>query len=173
MFHSADKFRRGTFLCCVSELLRLRKTLSIRRGSFKRFHRFFLSHSAEELRRGESFSFSLILVIDKVWITRGEIIKIFAKFFCHRVPKNFVVEPFCAVSQKYSGSEKVNGQEVVVEYQDIPSITFCLIVPKKFVWEPFCVSLFPRIEEVYVKEVEESIKNLRRNISVSQCRETS
>ena len=66
------------------------------------------------------------------------------------MPKNFVVEPFCDVSQKYSGSEKVIGQEKGEEYQDIPSITFCLIVPKKFVGEPFCVSLIPCIEDVYV-----------------------
>ena len=96
-----------------------------------------------------------------------------SKFFCHRVAKNFVVEPFCAVSDKYSGSEEVNGQEVGGEYQDIPSLTFCLMVPKKFVGEHFCVSLIPGIEEVYVKELEGKIKNLRRNISVSQCRETS
>ena len=73
-----------------------------------------------------------------------------SKCFCHRVPKNFVVEHFCDVSQKYSGSEKVIGQEKGEKYQDIPSITFCLIVPKKFVGEPFCVSLIPCIEDVYV-----------------------
>ena len=31
------------------------------------------------------------------------------KFFCLTVPKNFVEEPFCAVFQKTSGSEKVYG----------------------------------------------------------------
>ena len=34
-----------------------------------------------------------------------------SKFFCLRLPKNFVEEPFCAVFQKFSGSEKVYGAE--------------------------------------------------------------
>ena len=32
-----------------------------------------------------------------------------SKFICVTVPKNFVEEPFCAVFQKTSGSEKVYG----------------------------------------------------------------
>ena len=32
-----------------------------------------------------------------------------SKIFCLTVPKNFVEEPFCAVFQKISGSEKVYG----------------------------------------------------------------
>ena len=36
-------------------------------------------------------------------------ITILSKFFCLTVPKNFVEEPFCAVFQKISGSEKVYG----------------------------------------------------------------
>ena len=32
-----------------------------------------------------------------------------SKIFCLTVPKNFVGEPFCAVFQKISGSEKVYG----------------------------------------------------------------
>ena len=31
------------------------------------------------------------------------------KIFCLTVPKNLVGEPFCAVFQKISGSEKVDG----------------------------------------------------------------
>ena len=34
-----------------------------------------------------------------------------AKVFCLTVPKHFVEEPFCAVFQKASGSEKVYGKE--------------------------------------------------------------
>ena len=34
-----------------------------------------------------------------------------SKFFCLTVPKIFVGEPFCAVFQKVSGSEKVYGEE--------------------------------------------------------------
>ena len=32
-----------------------------------------------------------------------------SKFSCFTVPKNFVGEPFCALFQKISGSEKVYG----------------------------------------------------------------
>ena len=40
----------------------------------------------------------------------GGVIKIFRrKFFCHRVPKNFVGKHFCAVFQKNSASEKDYG----------------------------------------------------------------
>ena len=34
-----------------------------------------------------------------------------SKFFCLRVPKQFVGEKFCAVFQKVSGSEKLYGIE--------------------------------------------------------------
>ena len=51
--HSAEKFRRGTLLCCVSEIFRQRKSLWIRRGGVSRFSvENFLSHSAEKIRRG-------------------------------------------------------------------------------------------------------------------------
>ena len=36
----------------------------------------------------------------------------FVEFFCLAVPKKFAGEPFCAVFQKISGSEKVYGQEL-------------------------------------------------------------
>ena len=32
-----------------------------------------------------------------------------SKVFCLIVPKNFVEEPFCAVFQKFSGSQKLYG----------------------------------------------------------------
>ena len=32
-----------------------------------------------------------------------------SKYFCLTVPKNFIVEPFCAVFQKNFGSETVYG----------------------------------------------------------------
>ena len=53
--HSAEKFRRGTLLCCVSENLRWRKSLWIR-GGWGEVSRFsfenFLSDGAEKFRRG-------------------------------------------------------------------------------------------------------------------------
>ena len=53
---------------------------------------------------------SLISGAEKVWIReRGEYQGFLSKFFCLRVPKNFVGEPFCVVFQKKFGCEKVNG----------------------------------------------------------------
>ena len=43
------------------------------------------------------------------WIRGGEYQDFPSKIFCLTVPKNFVVETFCAVFQKISGSEKVYG----------------------------------------------------------------
>ena len=50
--HSAEKLRRGTLLCCVSESFRWPKSLWIRGGGVSRFSvESFLSHSAENFRR--------------------------------------------------------------------------------------------------------------------------
>ena len=69
-----------------------------------------------------------------------------SKFFCPAVPKNFVGEPFCAVFQKVSGSEKFmdKGER---EYQDFPSKISCHTVPKNFVAESFSVSIISGIEK--------------------------
>ena len=71
----------------------------------------FLPHSAENFHRGESFSVSLLSGIEKVYASEGyvTIFDFLSKFFCLTMPKNFVGKPFCAVFQKNSCSEKVNG----------------------------------------------------------------
>ena len=59
---------------------------------------------------GNPLSVSLLSGAEKVWIReRGEYQDFLSKISCLTVPKNFVGEPFCAVFQKISGSEKVNG----------------------------------------------------------------
>ena len=69
----------------------------------------FLSHSAEIFCGGESFSVSIFSGIEKFYASEGyvTIFDFLSKFFCPTVPKCFLVEPFCAVFQKNSGSEKV------------------------------------------------------------------
>ena len=67
------------------------------------------------------------------------------------MPKNFVGEPFCAVFQKISGSQKVYGYGGGGEYEEFPSKNFCLTVLKNFVGEPF-YAVFQKIsgsEKVY------------------------
>ena len=68
------------------------------------------------------------------------------EIFCLTVPKHFVGEPFCAVFQNISGSQKVYGWGGG-EYQDFPSKIFCLTVPKKFVGESFSNSINSGIEK--------------------------
>ena len=76
--------------------------------------------------------------------------------FCLTVPKYFVEEPFDAVFQKFSGSEKVygwvgGGGGRGREDHDFQSKIFCLTVPKNFVGESFC-AVFQKIsgsEKVY------------------------
>ena len=59
----------------------------------------------------ESIRVSLISGMEKFFASAGyvTIFDFLSKFFCLTVTKNFVGEPFCAVFQKNSGSEKVNG----------------------------------------------------------------
>ena len=55
----------------------------------------FLSHGAEKIQRGESFSISLISGNEKVWMKRGGEYQDFpSKIFCLTVPINFVGELF-------------------------------------------------------------------------------
>ena len=70
--HSGEKFRRGTFLCCVSENFWKRKLLWIRGGVVSGFSvDNILSHSAENLRRGTSLCFVEFLVSKKFMEKRG------------------------------------------------------------------------------------------------------
>ena len=71
----------------------------------------FLSHSAEKFRR-----WALLCCVwensrgrKSLWIREGggEYQDLPSKIFCLTVPKNSVGEPFCAIFQKISGSEKV------------------------------------------------------------------
>ena len=59
----------------------------------------------------EPIRVSLIADMEKFFASAGyvTIFDFLSKFFCLTVTKNFVGEPFCAVFQKNSGSEKVNG----------------------------------------------------------------
>ena len=58
---------------------------------------------------GEPFGVSETFRYRKVLCFRGLCHDFLSKVFCHTVAKNFVEEPFCAVFQKNSGSQKVYG----------------------------------------------------------------
>ena len=61
------------------------------------------------------------------------------KASCLTVPKNLVVDSFCAVFQIFIGNKKlwIRG-----EYQYFPEKVCCLTVLNNFVGEPFSVSLY-------------------------------
>ena len=73
-----------------------------------------------------------------------------SKTFCLTVPKNFVVETFCAVFQKFPVAKKFMDKGGG-EYQDFPSKIFCLTVPKISVGESFTVALNSGIEKVWIR----------------------
>ena len=58
-----------------------------------------------------------------------------SKYFCLRVPKIFVEEPFCAVFQKISGSQKAIGKDEEESIKTFCRNFFCLKVPKLFIGE--------------------------------------
>ena len=88
-------------------------------GGIKIFRRKFLSHSAENLSRGESFSVAIFSGIEKVWIREGgEYQDCPSKIFCLTVPKISVGES-CTVAIS-SGIEKVWIRGGGGEYQDFP-----------------------------------------------------
>ena len=70
----------------------------------------FLSHSAEKFRRA-NFQGATNFAYRKALRFRGLYHDFTAKNFCLRVPKHFVEEPFSAVIQRISGSEKVYGKK--------------------------------------------------------------
>ena len=83
----------------------------------------------------ESFTVSLILGIEKVWIWRGlGSFKIFRRiFFCLTAPKNFVGESF-GVSEIF-WHRKISCLRGLC--YDFLSKIICLTLPKHFVEEPF------------------------------------
>ena len=89
----------------------------------------FLSHSAENFRRGESFSVSLISGIEKLWI-RGGSIKIFCRIFLSHSAEKLRSGTFlcCFRNFRYRKSSWIKGGGR--ESQDVPSKIFCLTVPK-------------------------------------------
>ena len=65
------------------------------------FRQIYFSHSGKKIRRGNLARFRKFLGVGGVSRVSIRI------FFCRRVPKNLKAEPFCAVPQKFSGSDKV------------------------------------------------------------------
>ena len=70
-----------------------------------------LSKDTKKLQKFQAFSsrFRQYIPTEKLSDAAEMKLRFEAKIFCLTVPKNFVGEPFCAVFQKISGSQKVYG----------------------------------------------------------------
>ena len=104
-------------LWCFRKIL-LSKIFMHRRGESRFCRKFFVSQERNEnLCRGTLLFSIKFLVSKKFMDKRGgerrgggrEYHDFLSKIFCLTVPKNFIGEPFCAVFQKISGSQKVYG----------------------------------------------------------------
>ena len=109
---------------------------------------------------------------EKVLKKRGkEYQKFQSKVFCLSVPKYLVGEqPFSAVFQKISGSEKLLEKQGV--YQEFPWKVFCLTVPTNLVREqPFC-AVFQKMSgsENVLKKRGKEYQKFQSIVFVSQCR---
>ena len=107
----------------------------------------FLSHSAENFRRGILYccsNFGYRKSLDE----KGEYQDFPSKIFCLTVPKISVGESFTVAL--ISGSEKVWIGGGGGEYQDFPSKLFCLTVPRIFVGDSFTVALISGSEKVWI-----------------------
>ena len=84
---------------------------------------------------------ALVLGIE-ISYDKGGYVTISCRFFCLAVPKKFVEEPFCAVFQESSVSQKCvykrGGKSINIFPSEICSVT----VPKLLVLESFDVSSF-------------------------------
>ena len=150
-------------MCCVSEKFWLRKSFEKEgEGALKFSVESFLSHSAENFGWGTTI---LCCVSEKFWLRKSfekegqGVSKVSVESFLTLSAEIFIGEqPFSAVFQKISGSEKVLDKKG--EYQELPWKVFCLTVPKNFVGEqPFC-AVFQRISgsESFEKEGEAVLK---------------
>ncbi len=104
-------FRRATLLCSVSEIFRERRNLWIKRGAgIKIFRRKIFHSHCRKASQGNPLLFHYFQVSKNVKDKRKWGASRFSaeKFLSHSA-EYFVGQTFCAVFQKFSGSEKVYG----------------------------------------------------------------
>ena len=77
-------------------------------GSIKIFRRKFFVSQCRKFSQGNPLVFTNFGNRKILWL-RGLFHDLLMIFLCLTVPKNFAGEPFCAVFQNFSGSEKIYG----------------------------------------------------------------
>ena len=149
MFHSVEKFRRGSLYCCNK--LGYRKNLNKRWGVSRFSVGNFLSNSPEKNRRGILYCCN-IFGCQKSLDTRGggEHQAFPSEIFCLTVPKNFVGEHFSV--SLVAGTDKVWISEGG-GYQDFPSKFFLSYSAENLsTVESFSIWLISGIEKFYASE---------------------
>ena len=106
--HSAEKFCRGTLLCCVSESFLYRISLWTRSGEYQKFLSGIFCLTLPKKFVSEPLSVSLIWGIEKVYASGGYVTNIRRTFFVQENRKTLKGNP-SVLFQKISGSEKVFG----------------------------------------------------------------
>ena len=92
----------------------------------------------------------------------------FVEFFCLTVPKNFVAEPFSALFQKISGSQKFMDKRWGGGVSRFSVEDFLSHSSEKIRRGPFVLSLISGIEKFYASE---GYVNFFRRIFLSHCSE--
>ena len=138
LFHSAVKFRRGTFLCFRK--FRVSKNFMSKRGRARSSIKNLLSRSTEKLRRGTLLCLTKFPVSKKFRDKKGRrrkgVLRFSVRFFLSPSAQKFRRGTLYGVTNF--------GWRKIVCFRglchDFPSKILCLSVPKHFAGEPFGVS---------------------------------
>ena len=156
--HSAEKFRRGNLLCCVSEFFWYRKILCIRGGreggSQLLLKNFCLTEPKHSVEEPFGAVFQKISGSEKVylWMGGGRRRREGVSWFSDEIFLSHSAEKFFAVLQKFPVAKKFMDNGGGGDYQDVPSKIFCLIVPEISVGEIFTVALISGTEKVWIRK---------------------
>ena len=144
--HSAEKFCREIFYCCI--ILGYRKSLDKKEGGVSRFSvGNFLSHSAEKIRRRTNYCCSICGYRKSLDKKRGVSEFSVESFLSHTAEKfRRGINYCCSIFGYRKSLDKERG------LSNFPSNFFCFTVPKIFLGEAFSVSLISGIEKFCASE---------------------
>ena len=174
MSHTAEKYRRGTLLCCRKFLvsINVKEKRERERGPSRLSLENLLSHRTEQLRKG-NFCFRKLLVSKNVKGSRekgGTSRLSVENLLCHSTEK-LRRGNLCFRNFLVSKSVKDNRER---GHHEFPSKICCLTVPKNFVGETCVSENFWYRKMLRIREREGAgITTFCRKIVVSQYRKTS
>ena len=157
--HSAEKNHREPFCAVIQKISDSEKVYGKEGGgeSIKIFRRKFFVSQCRQMSYGNPsvLCFRKFPVTKKFMDKRGGVSRLSVEnSLCHSAEKNHR-EPFCAVIQKISDSEKVYGKKGRGRVSRFSFESFfCPIMPKSFIGKTFCAVFqkFSGSQKVYGKE---------------------